>query len=325
MGFKRFLAAFGVGGPSVDTVLTGYGTRPGALLEGHVELTGGEVEARIDEIAVALAARVELESDEGEQAAGAEFARVPVIGPLTLAPGERRSLPFRYPVPWQAPITDTAHGPLPGAVLGLRTEVVIERAPDKGDLDPVRIHPLAAQERVLDAFARLGFTLKRTDIETGHLAGTRQEFPLFQEIEFHPAPHYAHEIGEVELTFVADPHGMDVVVEFDRRGGMFTPGGDLYGLFRVEHRDADRLDWTEVAASWIDHALDRHRALFGGYSGHGHGGYHPGHDDDHGGGLGGVAGLALGAAGGLAAGYAAAEIVDEVGDLFEGEEEDAEE
>ena len=41
MVFKKMLGAFGVGGPSVDTVLTDPNTRPGAVLHGEVRLQGG--------------------------------------------------------------------------------------------------------------------------------------------------------------------------------------------------------------------------------------------------------------------------------------------
>ncbi|MFW5415870.1 sporulation protein [Nocardiopsis sp. CNT-189] len=322
MVFKRFLAAFGVGGPSIDTVLANPHVQPGGVLEGHVELHGGDVDARIGEIAVALATRAEVEVGDGEAAAGVEFARIPVSGPLRLEAGERRSLPFRYPVPWQAPLTEAGGAPLPGAVLGLRTEVVIDGAPDKGDLDRVHVHPLPVQDGVLEALARLGFGLKHTDVEHGHLGGTRQEFPLFQEIEYYASPEYAHEVNEIELSFVADEHGMDVVIEFDRRGGVFGGGGDAYGLFRVEHAQAHGTDWTALVADWIGQALDRHRSLFGG---HRHYGHHGDHGDDHGGGMmGAVGGAALGMAGGLAAGYVAAEVIDEVFEEEEPEEEEEE-
>ncbi|TDQ52915.1 sporulation protein [Actinorugispora endophytica] len=330
MVFKRLLMAFGVGGPSVDTVLTSPHTRPGAAIEGRVELSGGDSDVLIEEIALCLAANVEAESDGGEHEVGAEFARVPVAGAFRLAAGEHRAIPFSYPVPWDAPLTDAGGGLLPGSGLGLRTEVVIDRAADKGDLDRVHVHPLPAQDRVLEAFARLGFGLKHTDIEIGHLAGTAQQSPFFQEIEFHPAPHYAHEIGEVELSFVADPHGVDVVIEFDKRGGMFTEGQDLYGRFRVEHAHTDHVDWAAQVDAWITEALERHRGLFGGYGrghdeqpDHGYDGYHQA--EERGGALGGLGGVALGVAGGLAAGYVAAEVVDEIGDMFEGEEAEEEE
>ncbi|GAA1980135.1 sporulation protein [Nocardiopsis rhodophaea] len=315
MGFKRFLAAFGIGGPSVDTVLANPHVYPGGTIEGHIELQGGEVDSRIDEIALSLATRAEIEHDEGESQVQAGFARVPVTGPFHLAAGERRSIPFRYPVPWQTPLTEAGGAPLPGAVVGVRTELAVAGAIDKGDLDPLRVYPVPSQDRLLEAFARLGFQLKHTDVEQGHISGTRQEFPLFQEIEYYASPRYAHEVNELELSFIADPHGMDVVIEFDKRGGLFTSGQDVYGHFRVDHADADRIDWAAQVASWIDQALERHRGLFGGFGHQPHG--HYGHDDHGGGGM----GMAAGAVGGLAAGFIAAEAIDEVGDLLEGDDE----
>lgn len=55
-----------------------------------------------------------------------------------------------------------------------------------GDLDEVAVHPLPAQERILEAFAWLGFRFARADIEHGGLYGVRQTLPLYQEIEFYP-------------------------------------------------------------------------------------------------------------------------------------------
>ncbi|MGI5122497.1 sporulation protein [Marinactinospora thermotolerans] len=333
MVFKRVLSMFGVGGSTVDTVLANPEVRPGTFLEGHVELAGGEVDVDIEEIVLALVSRVELDGHDAE--VGAEFARIPVAGSFRLAAGERHSIPFRFPIPWQTPLTEAGGGSLPGMVLGLRTDVVVDRAADKGDLDRVLVHPLPVQDRVLEALHRLGFVLKGADVEAGHLAGTAQEFPFFQEIEFHPSPRYAHEVNEVEVSFVADPHGMDVIIEFDRRGGMFTEGQDLYGRFRVEHAEAGYDDWTAKVDSWVAGALERHRALFGGHGhygyegGHygyegGHPGYH-GHDDHGGSGLGTAAAVGLGVAGGVVAGMVAAEVVDEIGDFFEGEEDEGDE
>ncbi|MFC7328715.1 sporulation protein [Marinactinospora rubrisoli] len=338
MNFKRVLAAFGVGGPSVDTVLANPDVRPGALLEGHVELSGGSVDVDVDAVVLTLVGRVEHEGGYGEEeeAAGVEFARITVRDAFRLAAEERTSLPFRFPLPWELPITDAGGGPLPGMVLGVRTDVIIGNAADKGDLDPLRVHPLPVQDRILEAFVQLGFTIKNADLHPGHLAATGQQMPVFQEIEFYPSPRYAHEVNEVEVSFVAAPHGVEVVLEFDKRGSMFHEGQDVYGRFRADHADADRPDWAPRLDAWIAEALEQHRRYFGhgGYGEYGqpgyqpeygHPGYHPEyghhHEEERGGMLSGAAGVALGVAGGLAAGYVAAEIVDEV---FDGDEEEAE-
>ncbi|MFC4561657.1 sporulation protein [Nocardiopsis mangrovi] len=323
MAFKRLLAAFGIGGPTIDTVLATPHTYPGSFVEGHIELAGGDSDADIEEIALALVSRVETEyGGEEDETATAEFARIPVAGPFRLAAGERHSVPFRYQVPWQAPITEAGGGTLPGAVLGLRTDVVLAGSADKGDLDRIHVHALPSQDRILEAFARLGFALKSTSVETGHVPGAAQEFPFVQEIDFHPAERYAHEVGEVEAGFVPDPHGLIVVIGIDRHDGLFTEGAESHGGFRVEHADADRYDWAARLNEWIERTLAQHRGYGGGY-GYGDQGYH--HQEDEGGGmLGAIGGVALGAAGGLAAGYLASEAIDAFTDSDEQEEPEEE-
>jgi sporulation-control protein len=323
--FKKMLSAFGVGAPSVDAVLSNPNTRPGLILDGHVNLTGGSQAADIDHITVALVTAVEVEHDGGEHRGAVEFHRLPVAGRLRLEPGQQQAIPFTLPVPWETPITDVFGQRLRGMTMGLRTEVAIARAVDKGDLDPVHVHPLPVQERILDAFARLGFRFTGADLEHGHIYGVNQTLPFYQEIEFYPAPQYAHGVGQVELTFIANPRAVDIVLEFDKRGGMFAGGHDTYGRYTVAHEDADRVDWTSQVDGWVRQALDRYPAMPGhgatGYPpAYGPGGYdkHRGHH--RGGGMGEMAaGAALGAAGGFVGGMVAGEIAEEV---FEGEDEE---
>lgn len=78
--FGKLLSAFGVGGPSIDTVLANAHTHPGGVVQGHVNLTGGSGDAEIDRITVSLITRIEVESDEQEHAATVESTgcRLPV-------------------------------------------------------------------------------------------------------------------------------------------------------------------------------------------------------------------------------------------------------
>jgi sporulation-control protein spo0M len=219
MVFKKLLGAFGVGGPSVDTVLSNPNTRPGLTLEGQVHIIGGDHDVEIEQVALGLVTRVEVESGDANYDATVEFHRLAVAGRFALKKGERKEIPFQFPVPWETPVTDVYGQRLHGMTMGLRTELAVARAVDKGDLDPVHVHPLPAQERILDAFTGLGFRFKSADLERGRIRGLNQTLPFYQEIEFWPAQQYAGRINEVELTFVADAQGVDVVLEFDKRGG----------------------------------------------------------------------------------------------------------
>jgi sporulation-control protein len=325
MVFKRLLGALGVGGPTVDTVLDPASVRPGGTLTGQVHLVGGKADCEIEHITLELVARVETEHEGGESEGVVPFDRFTVGGGFRLAEGEQRSVPFSVIVPWETPVTDL-HGQSLGVVLGVRTELSVAGAKDKGDLDRLNVSPLPVQEAVLEALGGLGFGFRSADLEYGRIGGTGQRLPFYQEIELLPSPQYAQRVNEIELTFLANPGGMEVVLEADKRGGFLSSGQDALTRFTVSHDGVEQQNWPSIVDGWITQLVE-HRASYGspapfGPGGHGHEGQHrDGHRSGPGMGTAvaaGAAGLAVGVAGGMVAG----EVVDEVGDFFEGDEEE---
>src|SRR5688500_18529999 len=86
--FKRMLRAFGVGGPSVDTVLANPNVRPGEVLTGEVRIAGGDHPVDIDQVKLSLVTRVEVESGDNEHNRNVEFARVVVAQRVSVAAGQ---------------------------------------------------------------------------------------------------------------------------------------------------------------------------------------------------------------------------------------------
>lgn len=325
MVFKRLLGSLGVGGPTVDTVLAPGPTVPGGSLSGHVHLQGGSGDFTIEQITLELVARVEAEHEEGESEGVVVFDRFVVGGGFRLAEGAEHSVPFSVALPWETPVTEL-YGQQLGIVLGVRTELSVAGAKDRGDLDQLAVGPLAVQEAVLEAFGQLGFGFRSADLEYGHIGGTGQSLPFYQEIELTPAPRYAHEVNEIEVTFLATPGGMEVVLEADKRGGLFSSGHDAVTRFTVGHDDVHHQDWNTLVDGWVRQVIE-HRSAYGTHAAYGqeHGGFH---EERHrsGPGIGtavaaGAAGLAVGVVGGMVA----AEVVDEVGDFFEGDDDEGEE
>ncbi|MEW1697966.1 sporulation protein [Streptomyces sp. NPDC091278] len=350
MVFKRLLGSLGVGGPSVDTVLDPGAATPGGVLSGQVHLKGGGADFTIEHITLELVARVEAEHEDGESEGLVVFHRHVVAGNFRLAEEEHRSVPFSFPLPWETPITEL-YGQGLGIVLGVRTELGVAGARDKGDTDPLAVRPLPAQEAVLEALGQLGLGFKSADLELGHIGGTGQQLPFYQEIELTPSPRYAHQVNEIEVTFLAGPAGLEVVLEADKRGGFRSEGHDALTRFTVSHHGVERVDWNAEVDDWLRRLVE-HRSSYGNhgasgpggalfaqgghgshdayghdpYGGHAHKGDH-GHGHHHGGhrsgpGMGtavaaGAAGLAVGVVGGMVA----AEVIDEVGDFFEGDDE----
>jgi len=315
---KRMLSAFGVGGPSVDTVLDSPHTTPGQLVTGQVRIQGGSSDVEIGQVVLSLVTRVEIEHGEHESAGLAEFHRVVVGQGVRVTTGQPLNLSFQLPIPWETPITAVGDHQLPGMTVGVRTELVIAGAPDKGDLDPVLVHPLPSQDKVLDAFGHLGFQFRRADVEAGRLHRVRQELGFYQEIEFYPPARFAADIAEVELTFVANPAELYVVLEAGKRAGLFSAGGDSFGRFHMSHEEAEHTDWAGLIEQWIAQVAERghgnaavrgrprhHNSAFGGQPGYGHDRHH----QRRGHGMGAVVG---GVAAGVVGGMVMGEVLDEV-------------
>ncbi|MFE3459374.1 sporulation protein [Nocardiopsis aegyptia] len=252
MVLKRLLAGVGFGGASVETLLDGAPTQPGGAVRGTVHIQGGEVEQRVEQLSVGYQARVEVEFNDSEGHQNIDFHRVKLGGELDLQPGRRIEVPFELPTPWETPITAYRGRHLNKMTLGVNTRLHVASAIDPGDLDPVRVDPLPAHLVVLDALDALGFRFQQADMEKGHLRGTRQQLPFYQEIEYR-APSRYQGLNNLELSFVSDRQGTDVILELDKKPGLlFTEGSDTFHRFSITHgAEADR-DWAAYLHQWID-------------------------------------------------------------------------
>ncbi|QLY29744.1 sporulation protein [Nocardia huaxiensis] len=243
--FKKLLASVGVGGAEVETELHTPGVQPGGTVHGVIRLKGGGAEQDITRVAVEFVTRVELEHTEEEQSSHRGFHRTDVHGPLRLPPGALYDIPFGLYTPLEAPITFYNGRHLPGMAVSVRTIVEIAGAVDTGDSDPIGIGALPAQHVILSALEQLGLPLRSADCEWGGLRGIRQELPFYQEIEFGASYRYPR-LNQLEVTFVARPDGMDVILEGDKKGSWYSEGSDVYDVLFVDYNALSHVDWTAV-------------------------------------------------------------------------------
>ncbi|CAL9406421.1 sporulation protein [Streptomyces sp. NPDC057838] len=250
MAFKKLLASLGAGGASVETVLHEVNVVPGGVVQGEVRIQGGSVNQQIEGLSVGLQAKVEVESGDQEYKQDIEFTKSRLGGAFELQANAVHAVQFGLEIPWETPITMIDGQALRGMNIGVSTELEIARAVDSSDLDPVNVHPLPAQKAILDAFLQLGFRFKNADMERGVIRGTRQKLPFYQEIEFFPPQQYRG-LHQVELSFVADEHAMDVVLEMDKKPGLFSEGSDTFRSFQVGLNDYQGTDWTAYLNQWL--------------------------------------------------------------------------
>ncbi len=247
MIFKRLTRALGVGGPSVETVLHDTSVAPGGVLEGEIRITGGDHDVELQGVVLSLVTRAETEyedheGEDQEYEGTLEFHRVVVSEAFELGAEEEYVISFEVELPWELPLTEAFGHALEGMSVGVRTELEVAGALDKGDLDPISVLPLPSQECVLDAFASLGFSVKGADVESEELFD-EQELPFYQEIEFLLPAEYS---GSVELTFVATESDLTVAIG----------GGDAEDAYRIAHDEVADHDWEAVLTEWLEHHAD---------------------------------------------------------------------
>ncbi|HEX8869636.1 MAG TPA: sporulation protein [Lentzea sp.] len=235
--FKRMLSAFGIGGPTVDTVLDSPHALPGLLISGRVNVRGGGADTSIDQVLLSLVTQVEAPHDDVP-----ELLRMIVRRDVRVSAGELVSIPFQLRMPWETPITAVGGTLLPGITVGLLAG---------GDLVPVLVGPLPSQDRVLDAFGQLGFTFRGTTVEAGLLHGVPHDLGCYQELAFFPPASFARRVYQVGLTFVTSPEELRVILEAGNRDNTYSSRGDTSGCFRVSHEEALTVDWVAAISGWL--------------------------------------------------------------------------
>ena len=230
--FKSILRTLGVGGATVETVITDPDVDVGGELAGEIRITGGSHEQEIQGVVLEIVTRARVET-RGDDKVYAEIG----LGEAALHPGRvgagaTVTLPFRIRLPASAPLTVGSTQTL------LKTRLDVAGAVDPRDTDPIRVRPNRAMQAVFDGMERAGFRLVETEVEYN----SRRANPFVQEFDFRPRSSRDYGIEEVEISFALVPEGVEVSLTVDNRGGFFAMNRERTARFRVTEAQADRLD-----------------------------------------------------------------------------------
>lgn len=230
--FKKLLAAVGVGGAKVNTVVTGGDLQPGGPIKGVVVVKGGDVDQTIEGLRIRLMTEVEVEVGDQEMRQPQVLAEWPIRFAGVLPAGEEQRVPFEATLPWETPVT-VVPGLVRAAKVWLQTGLAIDDAVDASDRDELRIVPLPAMRHVMAAIEAAGFRPKSADMEQGQLRGRgfQSTIGCYQEIEYRPSGlSVGWRVKEIELSFVARPDQLHLVIEVDR-----SFAGDSFLSISVPH------------------------------------------------------------------------------------------
>lgn len=210
--FNKVLASIGVGGAKVDTKLEKSDFTAGEIMQGVVEVTGGNIEQQIDAIYLTINTTYIRESNDRKYTDVAAIQKYKVTEPFTIGANEKNVIPFSMTLPEDTPIT---YG---STRVWVSTGLDIKNSVDPTDKDYINVRPTRLAAHILEAIEQLGFKIRKVECEkASYKLGSR--YPFVQEFEFVPiSGSYRAKLDELEILFLSQStQSVEVLMQVDRR------------------------------------------------------------------------------------------------------------
>lgn len=238
---QKILASIGIGNAQVDTKLDRSRYTAGDVINGVVEIKGGNAAQDIDTIYLTVYTTFIQEINDHKHTSNAAVARYEVSQPFTIHRDEFKSIPFSFKLPYTTPAT------LGKTRVWVQTELDIKMAVDPTDKDFIEVAPTPLANEVLAAVKRLGFRQRKVECEKAP-ARIHSPHVFIQEFEFTATnPAYRSRLDELEVTFInQSAESVDLLLQIDRRarglGSLFSEMLDMDESFvRLTFTDRDAL------------------------------------------------------------------------------------
>lgn len=288
--FKKILAKFGKGAAAVDLRFENRPYIAGDWIEGEVHITGGEVEQKVNSLAVRL--MLSIRTKEGSAVRGVET--IPLSGAFVIRPKEQKVIPFTYQIPSNLPVSRNS------IAYYFDTQLDIDGGVDRTDIDYFTIDVPSPVQMIFKALGNLGFREKHT---SGKVDQYGQEFAFF------PTQLFTGQVNEVELRLANEESGVRVWMEVDCKNG-FHEIEAKREFFIEQHVLDSESQVTDLLQQYITEAVNQPHAYLHPFSytschpQHGHGHHHSGF-----GGM--IGGMAMGILGGVLIGELMEEIFED--------------
>ncbi|MED3625462.1 sporulation protein [Bacillus thermocopriae] len=237
--FNKVFASIGIGSATVDTKMEKDTYMPGETVKGVVEIKGGKVEQKVDEIYLTLNSTYLKESDDKKYTVTAVIERIKLITPFTIGVNQRKEIPFSFQLPYDTPLS------IGRTKVWVSTGLDIKGGVDPSDKDFLKIVPNPLMAAVFNAVENLGFRIREADCEEAPRR-FRGRLPFVQEFEFVPfSGPFRGRLDELEVVFFPSGNGsLDIMLQVDRRArglaGLFSEAlgtDETYVRFNVSNAD----------------------------------------------------------------------------------------
>jgi sporulation-control protein len=232
---SKLLSSVGIGSAEVDTILPTDRVVPGQSLDARVEIEGGSSEQDVEQIYFALATKYQTE----EGYSSGTIDKFKLAEDFTISSGEKRTEAVTIDIPYRTPLTKGRTD------VWIKTGLDIDWAIDPKDKDRIQVEPDDRLTALQHALKRLGFSFHSADVmSSSRGAFTTRSF--VQELEYKPTSGEFHgRLDEIEIVPIPSANETEVVVEVDKRGGLFEEMADWdegKTSMTFDHADVDRLE-----------------------------------------------------------------------------------
>ncbi|TSI09740.1 sporulation protein [Lysinibacillus sp. BW-2-10] len=285
--FKKILARFGKGAATVDLRFENRPYIAGETIHGEVYIEGGEVEQKVNFLAVRL--MISVGTKQGIETR--QVANIPLSGAHVILPKEQKVIPFTYQIPESLPVSR-------GSIsYYFDTELDIDGGVNRTDVDRLIIDVPQPVQILFESLGNLGFKEKPS---SGKVDRHGQEFAFF------PTQLFTGQVNEVELRFACEPSGVRVWMEIDCRTG-FKEIEAKREFFIEQSLLQHESQVTNLLKQYITEAVENPHAYTQAFS---YSSYQPHHSHGMGGMIGGLAT-------GLLGGVLLSEMLDGIDDVIE--------
>ena len=204
---NKIMANVGIGSASVDTVIENPRVIAGGEIKGYINIKGGKLPQKIDDIYLYVMTKVEKESNNIKFIGKEKFQELVLNVSSTISSGENIKIPFSFLLNKQAPIS-TLKTPV-----WIHTGLDIKSALDPRDNDSLQVSAHPNFQTILNALQRLELVIyKITNVEDYYYSN----MPFLQKIEFRPTGSFKYELDNLILMYILYENHIELIMDVNK-------------------------------------------------------------------------------------------------------------